>query len=148
MTPLFLSITGAVSLEKVLYRSRAARPGRPRHPTRSASLCALSYPVILQVDRNNTIFRHGLDLHALEIDGQPPLQLVRAHTQDLDALVESDIRVVMLVEDGKAVVSRADALVGPSSSFSAPTCHTEHSRVRHMGQAPGTRGSPASRGWA
>jgi hypothetical protein len=43
---------------------------------------------------------------SLEVDGQPALQLVRAHAQDLHALLEGDVWVVVLVEDREAVIPR------------------------------------------
>jgi hypothetical protein len=51
------------------------------------------------LDLLHAVFLDHLHRHALEVDGQASLQLVRAHAQDLHALVEADVRVVVLVED-------------------------------------------------
>lgn len=69
-------------------------------------LSALHHLVIIEFYVDHSVLGHRLDRHALEVDGHPPLQLVRAHVQNLDALAERDIWVVMLVENGKAVVPR------------------------------------------
>jgi hypothetical protein len=57
------------------------------------------------LDVLHAVLLDDLDGHALEVDGQAALQLVRAHAQDLHALVEADVWVVVFVEDGEAVVS-------------------------------------------
>ena len=54
----------------------------------------------------NPILRHHLNLHTLEINRQSPLQLIRAHPQDLHSLLEADVRVVVLVQRRQAVVLR------------------------------------------
>lgn len=60
--------------------------------------------VVVEWDRYDALLCNRLHVHALEINRHPPLQLVRTHAQDLDALLEGDVRVVVLVEDGEAVV--------------------------------------------
>ena len=57
------------------------------------------------LDILHAILLDYFDGHALEVDGQAALQLVGAHAEDLHALVEADVGVVVLVEDGEAVVS-------------------------------------------
>lgn len=51
------------------------------------------------------VLLHNLDRHALEIDGQTSLQLIRAHAQYLHALLEVDVGVVVLIQDRETVVS-------------------------------------------
>lgn len=70
-----------------------------------ALLSTLHHFVIIELNVDDSILRDRLHRHALEIDRHPPLQLVRALVQDLDTLMEGDIGVVVLVEDGEAVVS-------------------------------------------
>lgn len=70
-----------------------------------APLSTLHYFVIIEFNVDDPILRDRLHRHALEIDRHPPLQLVRALVQDLDALMEGDIGVVVFVEDGETVVS-------------------------------------------
>lgn len=48
------------------------------------------------------------DDHALEIDRHSSLQFIRAHSQNLHALIERYIGVMMLVQYRKAVVSFHD----------------------------------------
>lgn len=54
----------------------------------------------------NPILRHNLNLHPLEINRQPPLQLIGTHPQNLHALLKTDIRVMVLVQRRQAVVLR------------------------------------------
>ena len=61
--------------------------------------------VVIELYIHDTIRLDRLDHHALEIDWQSPLQLVRAHRQQFDALAEGDVGVMVLVDDGEAVVS-------------------------------------------
>lgn len=57
------------------------------------------------LDFLHTVLLDHLDGHAFEVNGQAALQLVGAHAQDLHALIEADVWMVVLVEDGEAVVS-------------------------------------------
>lgn len=57
---------------------------------------------ILHLD---AVLRHDLHLHAFKVDGHSSLQFICAHFQDLEALLEIDRWVMVLVEDGEAVVS-------------------------------------------
>jgi len=66
---------------------------------------ALHHFVVVKLNVHDAILGDRLDRHALKVYWQPPLELVRAHVEDLDALVERDVGVVVLVEDGQAVVS-------------------------------------------
>jgi hypothetical protein len=59
---------------------------------------------VIPVLRFDAVFRHDLHVHAFEINGHPPLQLICAHLQDREALLEIDGGMVVLVEDGEAVV--------------------------------------------
>ena len=70
-----------------------------------ALLSTLHHLVIIKLNVDDSILRNRLHRHALEIDGHPPLQLVRALVKNLDSLMEGDVGVVVLVEDREAVVS-------------------------------------------
>ena len=59
---------------------------------------------ILILHLPDPLLRNNLDQHPLKINRQSPLQLIRAHPQNLDSLLVVDVRVVVLVEDGEAVV--------------------------------------------
>lgn len=86
----------------------------PAHPC----LSTLHHLVVVKLDIHDAVLRNRLHRHALEVDGHSPLQLVRAHVQDLDTLAEGDVRVVVFVEDGETVVS---ALHGHVSDWPAST---------------------------
>lgn len=64
-----------------------------------------NYAVIVKLYVGNAVRLDHLDNHSLEVDRQPPLQLVCAHVEDLEALGERNVWVVVLVEDGETVVS-------------------------------------------
>ena len=52
----------------------------------------------------DSLLRDDLHMQPLEINRQPPLQLIRTHGQELHAALEGNVRVVVLVEDREAVV--------------------------------------------
>lgn len=116
-------------------------------PIPPAKSSALHHLVVVKLNVHNPILGDRLDRHALKVYWQPPLELVRAHVEDLDALVERDVGVVVLVEDGQAVVSGQGASAIAQGQLGRET-HTGRSHGRHRAAAPTTRGSPASRGWA
>lgn len=105
--------------------------------------CALDHPVIVKLNVHDTILGNSLDRHALEINGHPPLELVRAHCEDLDALAKGDVRVVVLVENGQAVVSSSSALAYLNVVDGQPE-HTVRSRGRRTARGQATQGNPSS----
>ncbi len=68
-------------------------------------LCRHDNSSILILHLPDTLLRDNLDQYALEINRQPALQLVSAEAEKLHALLEIDVWVVVLVEDGEAVIS-------------------------------------------
>jgi hypothetical protein len=60
--------------------------------------------IIIIVHVPYAVLRNNLYQHPFKINRQSSLQLICAHPQNLDSLLEIDIRVVVLVEDGEAVV--------------------------------------------
>lgn len=65
----------------------------------------LDHGIIIVLHLPDPILRDHLHQHTLEVHRQSPLQLIRAQSQDLHSLLEINVWVMMLVEDGKAVVS-------------------------------------------
>jgi hypothetical protein len=117
-------------------------------------LSALDYSVVIELDVSDPVLCYNLDQHTFEVNRHSPLQLVRAHGQDLHALHERNIGMVMFVEDGKAVVPRRRASVSYilthrlASTITMERRHTERSRERRTVLVPAPRGSRASRGLA
>jgi len=81
------------SQEKRLLRT-------PKPHSRSEDFIGVRVVLLLP----DTILGDDLDQHTLEIHRQTSPQLVGAHSQNLHALVEINVRVVVLVEDTEAVV--------------------------------------------
>lgn len=77
----------------------------PSHPSLPPHSGTLHDPIVIEFYVNDAVLGHRLDRHSLEIDGHSPLEFVGAHVQDLDPLSERNIWVMVLVEDGEAVVS-------------------------------------------
>ena len=69
-------------------------------PRRDLSLRRQNRLIIVVFLFSDSILCDNLDKHSLEIDRQPSLQLIGAHSQDLQPLLKFNIRVVMFVEDG------------------------------------------------
>lgn len=68
------------------------------------ALGTLDYPIVVELYVHDAIRLDGLNRHSFEVDWHTAFQLIRTHIQDLDTLGERDIRMVMLIEDGKTVV--------------------------------------------
>lgn len=85
-------------------RSTLSGESLPTHHTPNARSSTLDDPVVVKLYVNHAVLGDRLDRHAFEVDRHPALQLVGAHVEELDALSQSDVRVVVLVEDGEAVV--------------------------------------------
>lgn len=60
--------------------------------------------VVVELYLSYTVLGDCLDGHSLEIDRHSPLELVCAQLEQLHALHERDVWVVVFVEDGQAVV--------------------------------------------
>lgn len=95
-----------MGLPMVLYTEPKSRTEFRNAPL-SAHPClsALHHLVVVKLNIHDAVLRNRLHRHALEVDGHPPLQLVRTHVQDLDTLAEGDVGVVVFVEDRETVVS-------------------------------------------
>lgn len=63
---------------------------------------------IVPILRLNPVLCHDLDKHALEVDRHSALQLVGAHPQNLEPLLQVDRRVVVLVQYRETVVPKSE----------------------------------------
>lgn len=60
-------------------------------------LCGKNLLVVNVLVVPDAVLRYDLDEDALEVDGEAALELVGAHAEDLEATLEVDVWVVVLV---------------------------------------------------
>lgn len=80
-------------LRYAVARPNAAQRSRNNH---------LDIVLVLHVP--NAVLGDDLDKHTFEVDRKPPLQLLGAHSEDLHALLEIDVGMVVLIEKRETIV--------------------------------------------
>src|SRR4051812_22315229 len=111
--------------------------------------------IILVLNVLDAVFCNDFDEDALEVDRETPLELLCAHSHDLETLFVVDVRVVVLVEQRETVVPRryrvsvgqSNKLMGNSRIATTKRNsgeHTEHIHERHMVPVPNSPDSRSS----
>lgn len=78
--------------------SNAPNAWRSSRPSNAHCLGRINRLLILVWLLPDSVLCHNLHKHTLEVNWQPSLQLIRAHPENLHALLEADVGVVVLVK--------------------------------------------------
>ena len=89
-----------IEFQHLQYKPQCIATSYPRFHLRCMNDLA-----VVKVNLPNSLLINHLHQHSLEIDGQPTLQLIGAHGENLHTLLVTDVRMMVFVENGEAIVS-------------------------------------------